>query len=124
MSIIVAEQMDNLGFEEDCIRQLRSGPAYCVNYGPHDYTISSGDTLHDQVQLAIHDAWGKNITDPAKIPIEFISGTAFTHDQPSTLSSTIQVNCSSKSINQSSLLNIHPLQFPRFVAYNTLQTMW
>ena len=22
--------INNLGFEEDCIRQLRSGPAYCV----------------------------------------------------------------------------------------------
>ena len=103
--------INNLGVKENCTRQLRSGPAY-YRYGSLDYTIDSGDSLHDQVQLTIHDAWGKDITDPDKISIEFISGTAFTHDQPNTLSSTIQVNCSYNYTNESSLLYIRPFQFP------------
>ena len=103
--------INNLGVKENCTRQLRSGPAY-YRYGSLDYTIDSGDSLHDQVQLTIHDAWGKDITDPDKISIEFISGTAFTHDQPSTLSSTIHVNCSNNYTNESSLLYIRPFQFP------------
>ena len=103
--------INNLGVKEKCTRQLRSGPAY-YRYGSLDYTIDSGDSLHDQVQLTIHDAWGNDITDPDKISIEFISGTAFTHNQPSTLSSTIHVNCSNNYTNESSLLHIHPFQFP------------
>ena len=103
--------INNFGVKENCTRQLRSGPAY-YRYGSLDYTIDSGDSLHDQVQLTIHDAWGKDITDPDKISIEFISGTAFTHDQPSTLSSTILVNCSNNYTNESSLLYIRPFQFP------------
>ena len=105
--------------EENCIRQLRSGPVRFVNYGPHDYTIYNGDPLYNVVSrsLRIHDAWGNyvNIYKVAhKIPIEFINGPAYTFHQPSTLSSPIKVNCSSEYTTQSSLLYIHPLQFPGF----------
>ena len=99
---------NNLGVKEVCSTQLRSGPAY-VRYGSLDYTIESGDTLN--YILAVHDIWGRNITDPDKIPIEFINGPAFTLDQLSTLSSQILANCSDNYTDQSSLLYIHPLQF-------------
>ena len=100
------------GVKENCTEHLSSGPAY-VNYGPHDYTISLSDTLYDQVNFTIFDAWGKDITDPDKIPIELISGPAFTN-QLNTLASSIHVDCSQNYTNQSSLLYIHPLQFPGF----------
>ena len=99
---------DSLGVKEICSTQLRSGPAY-VRYGSLDYTIESGGTLN--LILAVYDIWGRNITDPDKIPIEFINGPAFTLDQLSTLSSQILANCSDNYTNQSSLLYIHPLQF-------------
>ena len=99
---------NSLGVKEICSTQLRSGPAY-VRYGSLDYTIGSRDTLNHI--LAVHDIWGRKITDPDKIPIEFINGPAFTLDQLSTLSSQILANCSDNYTNQSSLLYIHPLQF-------------
>ena len=112
--------INSFGVEENCIRQLRSGPVYYnVTYGPHDYTIFKGDPLYDEVSLRMRDAWGNylHIYEVAhKIPIEFISGPAYTIHQPSTLLSRIQVNCSSDYTNQSSLLYIHPLQFPGFAA--------
>ena len=100
---------NNLGAKEICSTQLRFGPAY-VRYDSLDYTIESGDTLN--YILAVHDIWGREITDPDKIPIEFINGPAFTLDQLSTLPSQILANCSDNHTNQSSLLYIHPLQFP------------
>ena len=100
--------LNSLGAKEICSTQLRSGPAY-VRYDSLDYTIESGDTLNHI--LAVHDIWGRKITDPDKIPIEFINGPAFTLDQLSTLSSQILANCSDNYTNQSSLLYIHPLQF-------------
>ena len=97
-----------------CHRRLRSSPTY-VNYytGPFNYTISAGDNLYSVIQLAMRDIWGNDITDPDKILVDFINGPAYTDDQPSTLSSQIKVNCyNDDSQFESSLLYIHPLQFP------------
>ena len=81
--------MNSSEFQENCNSRLRSSPTY-VNYtGPLNYTIDQFDSL-----------------------VEFINGPAYTYDQPSTLSSPILVDCSSDYTNQSSLLYIHPLQFP------------
>ena len=105
------------GVEGKCIWYLRSGPVYYINYGPHNYTIYSGNSLYYVVSLRMHDAWGNyvNIYEVAhKIPIEFISGPAFAFRRPGTLSSPILVNCYSDNTNQSSLLYVHPLQFPGF----------
>ena len=55
---------NNLGAKEICSTQLRSGPAY-VRYDSLDYTIEPGDTLN--YILAVHDIWGRKITDPDKI---------------------------------------------------------
>ena len=98
------------GFQEDCNSQLSSNPTY-VNYtGPFNYTISADDdSLDSVIQLTVHDIWGNEIIDPDKILVEFINGPAYTFDQPSTLSSTLQIDCSSEYTNQSSLLYIHPL---------------
>ena len=100
------------GFQENCNSQLRSSPTY-VNYtGPFNYTISAGDSLRYRIQLTVYDIWGNDITELDKILIEIINGPAQTYYQPSTLSSPILVDCSSDYTNQSSLLYIHPLQFP------------
>ena len=108
----------SFGVEKKCIRQLiRSGPVYYVNDGPHNYTIYNGVTLYHIVSLRMRDAWGNYVyigEVAHKIPIEFISGPARTHNHPSTLSSTILVNCSSDYTNQSSLLYVYPLQFSGF----------
>ena len=45
--------------------------------------------------------------------VEFVTDFAYTRDQLSTLSSSIFINCSSNhNVNQTSLLYIHPFQFP------------
>ena len=104
--------MNSSEFQENCNSRLRSSPTY-VNYtGPLNYTIDQFDSLDSVIQLTVHDIWGNDITDPDKILVEFINGPAYTYDQPSTLSSPILVDCSSDYTNQSSLLYIHPLQFP------------
>ena len=70
-----------------------------------------GNTLDDVIHL--YDIWGNDITNPNSIPIEFADDYAFTNFQPATLSSRIEVNCSSNPyINQSAILYIHPYQFP------------
>ena len=99
-------------FQENCNSQLRSSPTY-VNYtGPFNCTITAGHCLDSVIHFTVHDIWGNDITDTDKILVEFINGPAYTYEQPSTLSSQIQFDCSMEYTNQSSLLYVHPLQFP------------
>ena len=103
------------GVKDNCTRQLKSVPAYYEITGSLDYTIYSGDALFSKVQLTLHDAWGNYISKGAyTIPVEFITGPAYSDDQPSTLTSPVQVDCSDIHTNQSSLVYVYPLQFPRF----------
>ena len=104
--------MNSSEFQENCNSQLRSSPTY-INYtGSFNYTIDQGNSLQYVIQLTVHDIWGNDITDLDKILVEIISGPAYTYEQPSTLSSPIEVDCYSDYTNQSSLLYIHPFQFP------------
>ena len=104
------------GIEEDCISELRSGPAY-INYtGPFSYTYTMYPgllvSLNDIIQLTVYDIWGNNIMiDPDKIPVEVVSGSV-SIDQPGTLSSTIHCFSDYTQQNISSFWCIHPLQFP------------
>ena len=106
----------SLGVRNRCIDQLTSVPAHYRIAGTHiDYTIHLRETLRNKVQLYLYDAWGNYISkEEYTIPMEFITGPAYSDDQPSTLSSPVLVNCSDNYTNQSSLIYIYPLQFPRF----------
>ena len=106
---------DSANVLKDCISELRSAPAYMHvnNTGPLHYQIYPGQSLRHIKPLTVHDIWGNDVTDPDKILIEIVNGTAFTDDQPSTLSSRILVNCLNDYTNQISLFYIHPLRFPR-----------
>ena len=100
--------IDSYKIKEDCINQLRSGPAY-INYtGPFSYTVHSGVRLNNVIQLSVYDIWGNDITE---IPVEVVNGSATIY-QPGTLSSNIYCSSDYTQQNSSSLLYIHPLQFP------------
>ena len=103
--------MNSTKVQKDCISELRSAPAYFNNTGPSNYLIYPGQSVRYLTQLTVHDIWGNDVTDPDKILMDIINGTAYT-DQPSTISSPILPNCSSDYTNQSSLLYIHTLRFP------------
>ena len=96
-------------------RELSSGPAY-VNYsGQLNYSIYPGDSLAVAVILTVHDIWGNDITSDQLadgIPVKCINGPICTYDPP-TMLSQIPVDCSIDYSNQSSLVYIYPLQFPR-----------
>ena len=92
------------------ISELRSAPVSFEYTGSFNFTINSEVRLYDILPLRVYDSWGNDITDPDKIPVEVANGSAFI-DQPGTLSSFI--HCFGDYTQQnSSLLYIHPLQFP------------
>ena len=108
---------NSFGVNEYCIWQLRSGPVYYVNSSQLEYTVCSGDFLYKHWVFEMHDAWGNFVIYShyrEKILLEFVNGPAFTYNKPSTLSSIILANTSHYNhTKQTSLLYIHPLQFPR-----------
>ena len=94
-----------------CTSQLRSSAVYLNYTGSLNYTIYSGKILQEIVQFKVRDIWGNDVTDPAEILVEVVSGLAHI-DPPGTLSSSIRVDCFSDYNITPSLLYIHPLQFP------------
>ena len=98
--------------EGDC-SQLASGPAYVSYNGPLNYSMYPIDYLGGDV-IQLYDIWGNDITYFYSIPIEFADDYAYSDSPlPATLSSRIKINCSSNPhMNQSSIVFIHPFQFP------------
>ena len=102
-------------YDDDCTRELSSGPAYFIYTGPLNYTVSSGGYLPAIIHnLTVYDIWGIDITDRDKIMVEIVSGNAYMYImyeklQRSTLSSSIWIDC--YNLHHSSLLYVYPLQF-------------
>ena len=104
-------------YQFDCSTELRSGPAYVTcNLGPLNYntvTIYPGHSIENIIQLTVYDIWANDILkDANKILLEAINGPAYVDDMPNTISSPIKVDCSTDYTNQTSLMFIHPFQFP------------
>ena len=95
-----------------CTSQLRSSAVYLNYTGSLNYTINSGDSLQDIMQLKVRDLWGNDVTDPEEILVVVVSGLVHIIGLPGTIKSSIWVDCSSDYDTEPSLLYIHPLQFP------------
>ena len=60
-----------------CVNQLRTGPAYLVNYGPIKYTVYPGECINLEY-FAVFDEYYNYITDETNLQVNVLSGPIHT----------------------------------------------